>query len=185
MSRLDRLSGRRHAAQLLQDGAEVQTLMEATAAHPVFFAQGMLDVLNNPEVVAVLTSKRGGTLPPEKREQKRGYAKKLENGWYESYIIDSNGKDVFIGTFPDRHRARHARDTYTDPNDKPYYLGLIEHMGGWLVRRRVDGKEFRSRRIDDYDQAVIEWHRIDDLIKAHKLLKPHHGDPGAGDEKRP
>lgn len=170
MSMIERLSGRRHAAQLLQDGAEFQTLMESAALHPIHFRQGMLDVLTDSEVVAYLSKKRDGSWPREARQRPAGYAKKLPCGNYESYVVLECGREILIGTFPDRHRARHARDNFdVPPKLVKKYPGLIEHFGGFIVRRRVKGKEYRCNMVETYEEAVKEWHRIDEEIKNDQL----------------
>lgn len=183
MSLIERYNGRRHAAQLLQDGAELQSLLESAALHPIHFRQGMMDVLGNKEVMDLLLKKRDATWPKETRQKPAGYAKQLPCGNYESYVVLENGREILIGVFPDRHRARHARDNYNIPPKLAYpYPGIIEHFGGFIVRRRFKGKEYRCPMVRTYEEAIEEWKRIDEQIQRDKICGSGQGNTYAGAE---
>lgn len=138
---IDTNAGIRHAAQLLQDGAEIEGIRSSLGQYPPKFAEGVRRVIDDPVVLVELMKIRAGFYNPPQNP-----LPELPSMGYEE---------------PPRNK-KHS--PYTRPGNP--YPGLNEfhrngNFRGWQVRRMQDGVEYRSRIFKEHADAVKEWKRLD------------------------
>jgi hypothetical protein len=147
---IDIYAGMRHAAQLLEAGAEIESLMGSVPFWPAKFAYGVLKVITNEAVVEEVQSVRAGKYNPP------------QNPWPET-------ESVPLGPELPKN-VKHS--PYSRPGNP--YPGLNEFhrkgkFSGWQVRRTQNRVEYRSRIFKDYADAIAEWKRMDAMLAEEAL----------------
>lgn len=171
-------TGRLHALKLLEDGGEPDLILETLTLRPPQFAEGMRQILTNPDVLETLAAIRSGKYHKHAPPPPRPGEHKLPDGQWECvYIV--NGEHRTIGPFPTRDAARNARkELRAEPprkKDNPY-PGLLWKDNRWVTRIERNGKQYRTRSSKDREEAIQLWQELMDRLDVENPKKrDNHG----------
>lgn len=166
-------TGRLHALKLIEDGGEPDLILETLPLRPPMFAEGMRQILTNPDVLETLAAIRSGKYHQHAAPPPRPGVHKLPDGRWECvYILD--GDRHVIGPFATRDEARNARkEQRGEPprkKDNPY-PGLLWKDNRWITRVERNGKQYRTRSSKDREEAIQLWQELMDRLDVENPKK--------------
>ena len=163
---IDTQAGIRHAAQLLQDGAEIEDILSSLDQFPPRFAEGMRRVLEDPVIQVEVMKYRQGMDPPRPTGPKPGIFR-LDDGTFELWMEGAEAPE-FHGIFSTTVAARAYRKEVTEDQrlarlalgpakvDRDF-PGLEQFNKRWRVRRTIDGRWYQTRYFPRKEDAKRAW----------------------------
>lgn len=160
---IDTNAGVRHAAQLLQDGAEIEDIMASLPNFPPKFAEGMRRVIEDPVVLTELMKRKKGENLTRPTGPKPGIFKN-EEGMFDLWM-EGSGEPEFHGVFSTPGAARAYRDEVLKEASKLLgdatvdgkFPGLEKRRCRWRVNRMVNGRRYCTRAFLTKEEAIRAW----------------------------
>lgn len=160
---IDTNAGVRHAAQLLQDGAEIEDIMASLPNFPPRFAEGMRRVIEDPVVQVELMKRKRADEPLRPTGPKPGIFR-LEDGMFELWM-EGNEAPEFHGVFSTALAAKAYRKEVMEdrrqqlgvPRVDHGFPGMEHHNKRWRVRRMINGRKFLTKSFNTKEEAKRAW----------------------------